>query len=93
MRPKILNLAGEQSTLKNRSAAAFAVTKVRGVRHKAHKELKEEEEEAKLVRNARGAQREKEKEGEGMRKRENECLLAEKDRIAAMRMTRPCRRS
>lgn len=63
MRPKILNLAGEQSTLKNRSAAAFAVTKVRGVRHKAHKELKEEEtekeeeeDETSLVRNARGAQ-------------------------------------
>lgn len=45
MRPKILNLAGEQSTLKNRSAAAFAVAKVRGVWHKAHKELKGEKDE------------------------------------------------
>jgi len=34
-----------KSTLKNRSATAFAVTKVRSVRHKAYKEFKEKEEE------------------------------------------------
>lgn len=90
MRPKILNLAGEQSTLKNRSAAAFAVAKVRGVRHKAHKELKGEKDD----------DDEEEEEDEDEVGKNRERIAATRERVSvywrrktAVRMTRPRRRS